>query len=44
MSYRERINLTIDSSLLSQFKNYCKNKNINMSRLIEKHMKEEIRN
>ncbi|MBS3136912.1 hypothetical protein J4232_00635 [Candidatus Woesearchaeota archaeon] len=43
VSYRERINFTIDSSLLSQFKNYCRDKNINMSRLIEKHMKEEIR-
>lgn len=42
ISYRERINLTIDNSLLKKFKQYCKDKSLNMSRLIEKHMKEEI--
>ncbi len=40
--YRERINVTIDSNILSKFKRYCKNNSYNMSRLIEKHMKEEI--
>ncbi|MBI4141709.1 hypothetical protein HY484_02175 [Candidatus Woesearchaeota archaeon] len=41
-SYRERINLTIDSFLLRKFKRYCQGRNLNMSRLIEKHMKEEL--
>lgn len=40
--YRERINITIDSNILNKFKRYCKNNSYNMSRLIEKHMKEEI--
>ena len=41
--YRERINLTIDSSILREFKRYCRKHNHNMSRLIEKHIKEELK-
>ncbi len=41
--YRERINLTIDSTLLKQFKTYAKDYNLNMSRVIEKHIKEELK-
>ncbi len=41
--YRERINLTIDSTLLKQFKQHAKERNLNMSRVIEKHIKEELR-
>lgn len=43
VSYRQRINLTIDNYLLKEFKRYCKERDLNMSRLIEKHMKEELR-
>ncbi len=42
-SYRQRINLTIDSRLLKAFKRYCEERHLNMSRLIEGHMKEELR-
>ena len=41
--YRERINLTIDANLLSKFKKYCKENSYNMSGLIEKHIKEELK-
>ena len=40
--YRERINLTIDEGILKKFKDYCRKNNYNMSRLIEKHIKEEL--
>lgn len=39
---RERINLTIDHYLLRKFKKHCRERNVNMSRLIETHMKEEL--
>ncbi len=38
-SYRQRINLTIDSALLRKFKQYCRENSLNM---IEKHIKEEL--
>jgi len=41
-TYRQRINLTINSSLLKKFKRHCREKSINMSRLIETHMREEL--
>lgn len=41
--YRERINLTIDENILKKFKEYCRQKNINMSKLIESHIKEELK-
>ena len=41
--YRERINVTIDSTLLKKFKQYAKENSINMSRLIEKYIKQELR-
>jgi len=41
--YRERINLTINSTLLKQFKTYAKENNLNMSRIIEKHIKQELK-
>ncbi len=40
--YRERINLTIDANLLKKFKHYSQEKGLNMSRVIEKHIKEEL--
>ena len=42
LTYRERINLTIDQDILRKFKEYCRKNNYNMSRLIEKHMREEL--
>lgn len=41
--YRERINLTINSNLLKKFKQYARENNLNMSRLIEKYMKLELK-
>ena len=41
--YRERINLTIDGNLLRKFKRYCQEHGYNMSRLIEKHIKKELK-
>ena len=41
-TYRQRINLTIDNVLLRKFKGYCRSRNLNMSRLLEKHIKEEL--
>lgn len=40
--YRERINITINSILLKKFKRYAQENNLNMSRVIEKYMKEEL--
>ena len=42
LSYKERANFTIDSTLLRKFRAYCKEKGLNMSRLVEKHLKEEM--
>ncbi|MEK6932544.1 MAG: DUF6364 family protein [Nanoarchaeota archaeon] len=41
--YRERINLTIDGTILKKFKKYCQEHGYNMSRLIEKYIKEELK-
>lgn len=41
-SYRKRIDVTIDEHLLKKFKEYCKQTNLNMSRVIEKYMKKEL--
>ena len=43
LGYRERINLTIDSRLLKEFRTYCKEHNYNMSRLIESYIKQELK-
>ena len=42
LSYKERANFTIDSTLLRKFRGYCKEKGLNMSRVVERCMKEEI--
>ena len=41
-NYRERINLTIDGNLLRKFRKHAQEKGLNMSRVIEKHIKEEL--
>ncbi|MFH1065020.1 MAG: hypothetical protein V1734_00760 [Nanoarchaeota archaeon] len=40
--YRERINFTIDANVLKKFRRYAKEKGIDMSRVVEKHIKEEL--
>ena len=42
ITYRERANFTLDSVLLRKFRSHCTQKNLNMSRVIEKHIKEEL--
>ncbi len=42
-NYRERINLTINGDLLKQFKQYAQEKNLNMSRVVERYMIEELK-
>ena len=43
VSYRERLNITIDGSLLKKFKSHCREHNYNMSRLIETYIKKELK-
>jgi len=40
---RKRIKITIDENVLRDFKKHCERKNLNMSRLIEKKMIEEMK-
>lgn len=42
ISYKERANFTLDANLLRKFRIYCKEKGLNMSKVIEKHIREEI--
>ncbi|HIH39664.1 TPA: hypothetical protein HA219_03015 [Candidatus Woesearchaeota archaeon] len=41
-SYRKRLDITIDEQMLNKFKKYCREKGLNMSRLIESYIKKEI--
>jgi post-segregation antitoxin (ccd killing protein) len=41
-SYRKRLDVTIDEHILKRFKEHCRSKGVNMSRVIEKHLKEEL--
>ncbi len=41
-TYRKRIDVTIDENLLKKFRQHCQTKGLNMSRTIEKHIKEEL--
>jgi hypothetical protein len=41
-SYRKRLDVTIDEHLLKKFKQYCQKHDLNMSRTLEKHIKEEL--
>jgi len=40
---RKRLNITIDENILRDFKHYCEAKGLNMSRLLEKKMLEEMK-
>jgi len=42
-SYRKRLDITIDEHLLKKFRAYCKEKGLSMSRVIERHLKEELK-
>ena len=41
-TYRKRIDLTVDETVLMEFRKYCCGNNINMSRLIESYMIKEL--
>ncbi len=40
--YRERINVTINTDILRQFKHYARQKGLNVSRLVEEYFKQEL--
>ncbi|MEK6874137.1 MAG: hypothetical protein AABX52_00090, partial [Nanoarchaeota archaeon] len=42
LSYKQRANFTIDADLLRRFRAYCQQHGYNMSRLIEKNVREEM--
>ncbi len=41
-TYRKRIDITIDENILKKFKAHCQEKGLNMSRIVEKYMKETL--
>ena len=43
LNYKKRANFTIDSKLLKDFREYCRERKLNMSSLLEKHIKEELK-
>lgn len=43
LTYKERANFTIDNMLLRKFRAYCKDRGLNMSRVVERYIKEEIK-
>lgn len=42
-TYRRRIDVTIDEHLLKKFRNYCRQHNMVMSRIIEEMMKNKLK-
>ena len=44
VSYKQRINFTIDEELLNKFKSYCKKNNLKMSSQVELLIKEFLKN
>lgn len=43
LSYKMRVNFTIDSDLVRKFRRHCQERGLNMSKLVEKWMKEEVK-
>ena len=43
LTYHTRANFTIESKLLSKFRAYCAERGMNMSKVLEKHIKEELK-
>ena len=41
-TYRKRIDVTINEQILAAFKKFCAQHNLNMSRVIEDYMKQEL--
>lgn len=42
-TYKKRLDITIDENTLKKFKEYCKQHGFNMSKLIEKHIRNELK-
>ena len=42
LTYHTRANFTIESNLLRKFRAYCTERGMNMSKVLEKHIKEEL--
>ena len=42
-NYKKRVDFTIDVHLLSEFKDYCKTRNLKMSNIVENLIKKEIK-
>lgn len=42
VGYKTRANFTIDAALLRRFREYCRQKGMKMSTVLEKHIKEEL--
>ncbi|MBI4139755.1 hypothetical protein HY483_02215 [Candidatus Woesearchaeota archaeon] len=42
-SYRKRLDVTINDNILREFKEHCSKNGLNMSRIVEKFMIEELR-
>jgi post-segregation antitoxin (ccd killing protein) len=42
LSYKTRVNFTVDEDLFNQFRSFCKQNDINMSAKIETFMKKEL--
>ena len=40
---RKKLTITIDDKTLKKYKKYCENKDINISRRIEKYIKKDIK-
>lgn len=40
---RKRLNITINENILKDFKSHCKRKNLNISRLIEEKMLDDLK-
>jgi len=43
MNYKKRANFTINADILHRFRRYCKNHSYNMSSLLEKYIREELK-
>lgn len=42
LNYKTRANFTLDSDIFRKFRNYCNDKGLSMSRIVEKHIKDEV--
>ncbi len=42
ITYKKRVNFTIDSEIFREFRNYCEKRGLNMSNLIERFMEKQI--